>query len=183
MLACKWAHLFSLQYDCRRTLFALQCSCKRDLGAIGVSTTLLWNSQVFLTGVLLFLGMYCLFHRTTWELGVGKRRNLVGIMYLLPGIGTILVSLFPENFILVIHGIAAMVVFVFGAIGVIYAYRLTRSPFRYFSVVLGVISLLSIPVFFASGPSIFGLTERLVVYPYILWAICFGSYLIALQAK
>ncbi len=154
-----------------------------DLGAIGASTNILWNGQLFVTGVLLFVGMYLLFYRTTWELGTIKRRNLLAIVYLLPGVGTIVVSLFPENSILVIHGTAALVVFILGAVGAMYSYRLVHPPLRHFSVVLGIISLVSIPIFLAGGPSFLGLMERLVVYPFMLWLISFGSYLIALEEK
>jgi hypothetical membrane protein len=152
-----------------------------DLGSIGAPTSLLWDGQVFVTGVLILLGMYFLFYKSEWGRGIGNKRRLVGVVYLLPGIGIILVSLFPDNFVFVIHAIAALVVFVLGGVGAIYAYRLTRPPFRYFSVALGVISLASVPLWFASDPATSGLIERLVVYPYVLWLACFGCYFLAFQ--
>jgi hypothetical membrane protein len=148
-----------------------------DLGALGSSTRFLWNGQLLVSGVLSLIGMYLLFFRSSWALNIG-RRKIVCILYLLPPIGTITVSLFPENYILSIHTTAAFVVFIVGAISAIYAYRFTRRPFSYFSVLLGVISLISIP--FLGLPN-FGLVERLVVYPFVIWGIAFGSYLLALS--
>jgi len=102
------------------------------------------------------------------------------LLYFLPPIGTIIVSIFPENTILVMHSLGALIAFVFGAVSAIYAYRFTKSPFRYFSILLGVISLFAIPLLGDSSLLGFGGIERLVVYPYIIWGIAFGAYLTAL---
>ncbi|HXQ93411.1 MAG TPA: hypothetical protein VN739_10435, partial [Nitrososphaerales archaeon] len=64
-------------------------------------------------------------------------------------------------------------------ISAIYAYRFTKSPFRYFSITLGVISLVAIPFLGYSSLLGFGGIERLVVYPYTIWGIAFGAYLTA----
>ena len=72
---------------------------------------------------------------------VGRRRKLIGMLFLLPSIGSILVSLFPENFVLAIHALGALIVFLMGGIIAIIAYKLTEPPFRYFSVLLGIIAL------------------------------------------
>jgi hypothetical membrane protein len=165
------------------TNYSVATNALSDLGATTASTSLLWNGQLFISGVLLLLGMYLLFSRSDWGSSIVKRRSLVGALYILPGIGVILVSLFPENTILVIHGIGAIIVFILGAIGCLYAYRLVQSPYRYFSVALGIVSLVSIPLSFASNPSVSGLMERLIVYPYNLWLVGFGSYLVSFQAK
>jgi hypothetical membrane protein len=92
----------------------------------------------------------------------------------------LLVSLFPENSILAIHATGAFIVFVFGAISAIYSFRFTKSPFRYFSILLGMISLAALPLLADSSLLGFGGAERLVVYPYTIWALAFGAYLTAL---
>ncbi|MDG6918900.1 MAG: DUF998 domain-containing protein [Nitrososphaerota archaeon] len=153
-----------------------------DLGAIGANTYLLWNGMLFTSGVLLLVAGYLLFFTENQfrATAVGGRTTIVGVLYLLPGIGAIIVSLFPGNSSLGaagMHSIGAFTTFVFGGVSAVYAVRLTKAPFRYFSVVLGVITLVSIPVFVYSGVSVAGLTERLIVYPFVLWAMCFGAYL------
>jgi hypothetical membrane protein len=157
------------------------------LGAIGTDTFLLWNSQLFVSGVLWLSGMYFLFYKSELRSFI-RRTNLVGILYLLPAVGAIIVSLFQENSTIgfvgghnLLHIIGAFTAFAFGGISAIYAYKLTKGPFRYFSVLLGVITLISIPLFLYSAASVYGLTERLIVYPSIVWEICFGTYLMALN--
>lgn len=145
-----------------------------DLGATGYPTTLLWDALLFVTGILWLLGMYFFLRRS-------GRRKLTFALYLLAPIGQIMVSLFPENTILAIHTIGALIAFILGGISAVFTYRLTRSPFRYFSLLLGAISFASLELF-ASG-SYLGLgvggMERMIVYPIIIWLIMFGGYLMA----
>ena len=64
------------------------------------------------------------------------------------------------------------------------AYFVERSPFRYISVVLGLVALAGLvlvilygdanPIFSAIGN---GGAERWIVYPSVLWVIGFGGYL------
>ena len=150
-----------------------------DLGAIGSPTRFLWDGQLFATGVLGFLGMLVLFSGPALKIG---NRRFTGLLYLLPNIGTVLVSLFPENFIPSMHAASAFVVFLFGGIDAVYSYRFTTSPFRYFAVLLGAFSLASIGLFSVAGEFGFGLIERMVVYPYAIWGLAFGGYLMSLPA-
>ena len=156
-----------------------------ELGYIGANTSLFWNSQLLLAGALLFSGMYVLFYRSQFRQGVG-RANLTGILFLVLPVGAIIASLFQGNSALsVLHDIGSFMAFIFGGISAIYAYRLTGAPFRHFSLVLGIITLVMIPVYIASPHnvpgSISGMLERLIVYPYFFWAISFGGYLISSQ--
>jgi hypothetical membrane protein len=146
------------------------------LGALGTNTRFLWDGQLFTVGVLSFLGVYLFFFKSTY-LQI-SRRKLTGVFFLLPSVGTIIVSLVPENLNINLHTLGAFVNFLFGAVTAIYAFRFIKdSPFRYFSLVLGIISLGSIP--FLSGSSFlgFGGVERLVVYPLGIWGLGFGAYL------
>jgi hypothetical membrane protein len=158
--------------------YSVRTNALSDLGAIGSPTQHIWDGQLFVAGLLGFLGMFILFYRQS-ALNIGKRTR-VGILYLLPTLGTIIVSLFPDNFIGIIHLLGAFLTFLFGGISMVYAYRFTNTPFNYFSVLLGMISLASTP-FLGLAPQIdFGLVERLVLYPYIIWNIAFAGSLIGL---
>jgi hypothetical membrane protein len=155
------------------------------LGYIGASTYLLWNGQLLLAGVLLFSGMYVLFYRSQFRQGMG-RASLTGILFLVLPVGAIIASLFQGNSALsVLHDIASFMAFIFAGVSALYAYRLTGVPFRYFSLVFGAVTLVMIPVYVLSPHnvpgSISGMLERLIVYPYFLWAISFGSYLVSSQ--
>ncbi len=153
-----------------------------DLGALGMNTTVLWDGQLLVAGLLLLSGMYLLFNRSQFRVGLA-RVKWVGALFILPGVGAILVSLGPENSALgLLDVIGSLMAFFLGGVSAIYAYRLTSAPFRYFSVALGATALVVLPVVFVSTGE-FGLIERLVVYPYILWVVSFGSYLLALPAE
>jgi len=154
--------------------YSVRTNALSDLGAIGEPTTLLWDGQLFITGLLALIGIYLFLKSPLVTKATGK---VVRAVYLLPPVGTIVVSLVPENTILLIHTLAAFTIFLFGGVSAIYTYRFTKAPFKYFSVVLGVIALAFTP--FLSHPVYFGFggAERLVVYPLIVWDTTLGSYL------
>jgi len=161
-----------------------------DLG-LGSNTAALWNGQLLVTGLLVLSGMYLLFYRSQFRVGLA-RANRAGVLLMLPGVGAILVSLGivpalgnPSNFFdALLHVIGAVTAFLFGGISALYAFKLTSAPFRYFSVVLWATTLATLPVYlFTLGVPLSGLLERLVLYPYILWVIGFGSYLLAVPAE
>jgi len=149
-----------------------------DLGASGYNTTLLWDGQLFIVSILGLLAVTLLLFRSS--LSEYLQGTLIRILYLLPVIGSLIVSLVPDNTVLVVHSLGAFLTFVFRAISAIYAFRFTKAPFRYFSLLLGLVSLIAIP--FLGDPSIlgFGGVERIVAYPYTIWGIAFGAYLTAL---
>jgi hypothetical protein len=69
------------------------------------------------------------------------------------------------------------------------AYFVERSPFRYISVVLGLVALagLVLVIFYGDANPIFsaignGGAERWIVYPSVLWVIGFGGYLMGASA-
>ncbi|HZW57441.1 MAG TPA: DUF998 domain-containing protein [Nitrososphaerales archaeon] len=151
-----------------------------NLGAIGSPTRSLWDGQLFIVGVLGTLGMFILFRSPALKI---NNKSLTSIVYLLPNVGSILVALFPENFIPIVHAPAAFMVFIFGGISAVYAYRFTSAPFRYFSVLMGITALASIVATIIGAPLGFGLLERLIVYPYVIWGLAFGAYLMSLPIE
>ncbi len=155
--------------------FSVNANFLSDLGATGNNTTLFWDSQLLVAAVLWLLGMY-------FFLRMNKKGKSVWILFLLAPVGQLVVSLFPENTILVIHSVGALLAFVTGGLSAIYAYKLTRKPFAYLSFSLGAVSLISL-VFFLSGMDLGlgpGGMERMVVYPLALWLVALGGHLMAL---
>lgn len=120
--------------------------------------------------------MYLLFFRSSWSEKKLAKRSFLGILYLIPPIGTILVALFPENFIPIVHLIDAFLTFTFGGISAVYSYKFVGRPLGYICVLLGLITLASIPLLGGGASLGFGLVERLTVYPFIMWSIIFGAH-------
>lgn len=152
-----------------------------DLGVWGQPSAAFFNSSIVLFGLLVMAGAYAL--QNTFG------RRWFSVIVALSGGGTLLVGFFPENTLVVggvpvIHTIAALMSFIFGGLGAIVSYRVTKVPIKFFSVVLGVASLLALVLFISTRDSGFlglgvGGLERMIVYPTLLWTICFGGYLMA----
>lgn len=140
-----------------------------DLG-VGPSA-LIFNSSVFLLGVLLVGGAYFI------QRALGSR--LFSILLTITGVGAMGVGLFPENFG-IIHGIASLIVFLFGGLSAIMSYKLQKPPLSYFSFLLGALSIVALVLF---GSSTYlglgkGGMERMIAYPALLWAVGFSGHLI-----
>ena len=124
------------------------------------------------------LGSYLLLRHT------GRRG--VFALNLLPGIGVLLAIASPENVNVVVHSVGAVFAFIPGTIAVVLSYRLIRSQLKYLSLVLGTISLVGVVLEFGAYSSYIvqellgpGGTERIIVYPILVWLISFGGYLTA----
>jgi len=149
-----------------------------DLAAIGAPTAPIEDAEGLFRAFCLLAGGYLLFRRT------GKRGQMT--LFLLPGIGMLFATLSPENFNVTIHSIGAVITFFGGVATMVYSYRIVRSPFRYLSVFLGLLSLTATLVLFLGynapivqqtlGP---GGWERVIAYPILIWLVGFGSYLLA----
>ncbi len=149
-----------------------------DLGVWSKPSAIIFNPSIVLLGLTILVGAY--FIQREFRLGA------VSGLFVLAGLGPIGVGLFPENTFLangvpVIHSIMAIISFVFGGIAAIACYRITKSPFRNFSVMLGVASLLALILFASTGPSYLGIgvggMERMIVYPNLIWTIGLGANL------
>jgi hypothetical membrane protein len=140
-----------------------------DLG-VGPSS-LIFNSSVFLLGVLAVGGAYFIQRAFNFR--------LFSIVATITGIGAIGVGLFPED-AGVVHAVFSLTTFLFAGLSTILSYKLQRPPLSYFSVVLGALSLLAL-VLFGSGIYLGlgkGGMERMIAYPALLWLIGFGGYVI-----
>jgi len=145
-----------------------------DLG-VGPSA-LIFNSSVFLLGVLVVAGSY--FIQRAFN------SKLFFLLLTLTGIGAMGVGLFTED-AGVAHTIFSLITFVFAGLSAMLSYRLLKPPLSYFSIILGALSLLAL-VLFISG-NYLGLgkggMERMIAYPALLWAIGLGGHLIGYSNK
>jgi hypothetical membrane protein len=78
------------------------------------------------------------------------------------------------------YEITSDITFIFSGISALWAYRLTKAPMSYFSLVLGAVNLVAIVLFTANVPLGLGVggIERTIVYPVVIWAIGLGGYLL-----
>jgi hypothetical protein len=90
-----------------------------------------------------------------------------------------------------LHGIFALVAFLFFNLQAIAVARIINGPLKLISIILGLLGLVYLVVMFVSdsgiidlfGPIGHGGTERLIVYPAIIWLMTFGGYLMGSESR
>ncbi|MGZ4904544.1 MAG: DUF998 domain-containing protein [Halobacteriota archaeon] len=146
----------------------------------------IFAATLVVNGVLVIIAAYYVYR------GLEGRRSVTAfsILLALSGITAIGAALFNQSTqaSFVVHATFGFIGFTVGGVGAIISYYFVRSPFRYFSVILGVISLASFwlpialdiavgranPLNAALG---LGGLERWAAYPRSLWLIGFAGYL------
>ena len=149
-----------------------------DLG-VG-SSSMIFNSSVFLLGLLLIIGAYFLHRAFSFR--------LLTVTFVLTAIGSMGVGIFTKD-AYTIHSIAALLFFLFGGLSAIFAvicshvhgFKLMKMPFSAIAVILGLTTLVDFVLFV--GKIHFGLgvggIQRMTLYPVVLWLAGFGGYLMA----
>lgn len=148
-----------------------------DLGVIG-ATAWLFNASLFAAGLLNIAGGYFLYRTCGkgWILPV----------FVLAGIGAIGAAIITLD-VPGIHGLFALLAFVVFNLEAIAGSSLVRGPLKVISVIAGAIGLVFLVTHAASdfgimdlyGPIGHGGSERMIVYPALLWLAAFGGYLMA----
>jgi len=147
----------------------------------------IFSATLVAAGLLLIGGAVCTYR----AYGQSRSSGLLALFLGLFGVGAIGAALFngSTDASLVAHTLFALLTFLAGAVAAIVAFVVVLTPFRYISVVLGVIAFVGLvlviifgdanPVFSAIGN---GGAERWIAYPSILWVIGFGGYLMGAPA-
>jgi hypothetical membrane protein len=148
-----------------------------DLGVIG-ETAALFNGALLAVGALNIASGYLLYrtHGRAWIFAI----------FLLAGLGAIGAGLVPLN-TSGLHGIFALVAFVFFNLEALSCAALVTGPMRWVSAVAGLTGLAFVVLMVigdAGNPGVFGPlghggAERMIVYPSMLWMMAFGGCLMA----
>lgn len=108
--------------------------------------------------------------------------SLVGFSFMAAaGVGTLMVGLFPENSLSILHTVGAALPFFIGNLSLIILGLALRVPkaLKIYTLLSGIISLAAFILFVTHhylGLSIGGM-ERIVAYPQTIWLIIFGIYI------
>jgi len=156
-----------------------------DLG-VGPSS-IIFNSSVFLLGLLLLIGTYFLRHVSSFK--------TVNMLLLLMAIGAMGVGVFTKDF-RTVHGAVSSMAFFFAGLSAIASFKVLKKPLSLISIILGAMTLGAL-VLFSSGMITSGsLTsdvaydsnfymglgpggmERMIVYPALMWLAGFGGHLV-----
>lgn len=111
-----------------------------------------------------------------------SRATLIGFSFMAAaGVGTVMVGLFPENTILALHLIGALLPFLVGNLGIVvlgFTLNIPKS-LRVYTLATGYISLIALLFLLTHaylGIGIGGM-ERITAYPQTIWLIVFGVYI------
>jgi len=161
-----------------------------DLGT-GPSA-IVFNSSVFLLGLLLVIGTY--FLRGISDL------NMVNVLLFLMAIGAMGVGVFTQDFT-VAHGAVASMAFFFSGLSALASAKVMNRPLSLIGTILGAVTLGALALFsigiITSGSyiddiaydSVFylglgpGGMERMIVYPALMWIAGFSGYLATRREK
>jgi hypothetical membrane protein len=144
------------------------------------STAPIFNITTIILGIMVIAASYLLYLK--------EKSIAFSSLLVITGIGAIGVGLFPTD-IQPTHGIFQSLALIFGAIAAIISYRKQPIPQSIISLTLGLISLISVIVFFpylglgANDMSTFlglgkGILERIVIYSLIMWIFSYGYYIL-----
>src|SRR5437667_5423634 len=111
-----------------------------DLG-VGPAA-LVFNPSIILVGVLVLA--------TAWFLWRAVGDRILSIVVALAGAGAIVVGVFTEAFG-VVHELVSLWTFIFIGLSAILAALIVRPPFRYISVILGLLSLVALGLYIAKA--------------------------------
>ena len=143
-------------------------------------TALIYNASVFLLGVCLFLAAY--FMMKSMNIRVQP------LLLALTGVGAMGVGVFPAN-MQPLHSVFTLIAILVGALTAISSYQIQNPPISYFSVILGLVSLVAVVIFmpylglpFGSTETYLGMTkgsmERWAIWPILAWVIGTGSHMV-----
>jgi hypothetical membrane protein len=139
-----------------------------DLGVIG-ETAVLFNALLVAVGAL-NIGAGVLLYRS-------HHRISILAVYILAGLGAAGAGLVPLD-TSELHSLFALFGFVFFNVEAITTGLMVRGPIRALSFVAGLIGLVYVVVMLI-GAIGHGGSERMIVYPAMLWTLVMGGYLLA----
>jgi hypothetical membrane protein len=139
-----------------------------DLG-IG-SSSLIFNSSVFIMGLLILIGSVFLQRAFNCK--------VLTVLLILTSIGTMGVGIFTENSGSV-HPIVSLIAFLFGGLSAVASFRLLKQPFSTLAIILGITSLAALTLFAIGEYAGLGAggMERMILYPILMWGAGFGAYI------
>ena len=152
-----------------------------DLGGTEPPNSLVFQpSAGVFDGSMIVVGLLVL--AGTWFVHRAFGRRSMTIPLALLGVGALGVGLFPGN-TGTPHALFAMLTFVSGGVASLTGSRVATAPFRYLSMLLGALSLLTLVAYMTLGDANpmaglgIGGIERWIVYPTVVWVTAFGGYL------
>jgi hypothetical membrane protein len=154
--------------------YSISANYISDLG-VGPSA-MIFNSSVFLMGLLIIIGAYFLQRSFNYR--------VLTVLLVFTAIGAMGVGVFTEHYG-TIHSVVSLIAFLFGGLSAVTSYRLLKLPF---SVIVGILGLMCLGALVLFTANVYlglgkGGMERMIVYPLLVWGAGFGGHLIGQPEK
>lgn len=165
------AEIFYPGYSISKNFISNLGSTRPPIIIIKQPSAIIFDSIMILSGILLLAG----------GLLFPTKDRVLKVMLLIMGVGSFFVGIFPAYYG-IFHDLTAGIAFAAAGITAILSSKIVNSPFKYISIILGLITLIFLILgVFLSGvvvPTLGdGGVERWVAYPTIIWMMGFGGYL------
>ena len=170
--------------------YSVSANYVSDLG-IG-SFSVVFNSSVFLLGMLLLIGTYFLRHTSEFK--------TVNILLFLMALSAMGVGIFNKEFTIV-HGAVSSLAFLFAGLSAIVSAKVLKSPFSLISIFLGAMTIGALALYSIGMTTSGSLTsnieydssfylglgpcgmERMIVYPALIWLAGFSGHVATQREK
>lgn len=146
------------------------------LSHLGIGPT---APRIVFTAALVAFGLLILWASSL--LRERDRSSRLWLMLTLSGIGAIGVGVFDMDSFRELHGLSALVAFLFGNLAAVYSRRSVRPPLSQLFVLLGMTGLAALVLLITNVDLGLGLggIERMAFYPAMFWVLAYGVYLMA----
>jgi len=144
---------------------------------------IIFDTSIAIMGVAILISALYLYRHFRWKPTAG--------LVALAGIGAIGVGIFNESAPYDLHGIFSLVTFLGIGLAAVVSGPLQKPPLRYFGIVLGAVTLISLLLYVPDSGVSFGAMlgigpgglERMIVYPVLFWSLAFAGHLMGLEDR
>lgn len=143
------------------------------ISELGVGST---TSHALFTTALVVFGLMVLM--ASLQLRQKDRGSRLWQLLCISAVGAIGVGVFDMDNFKELHGLSALLAFLFGNLAAIYSRKEVRTPASYLFPIFGLIGLSALVLMIAEVDLGLGQggIERMVFYPAMFWLIAFGAY-------
>jgi hypothetical membrane protein len=155
--------------------------CSNGTTCPSQTSWIIFDTSIALMGICILVSSYFIYRYFRWK-------PITGLIAL-AGIGALGVGIFNESAPFMLHDIFSLITFLGIGLTALVSYRLQKPPLGYFSVILGLVTLVALVLYVPDSGVTFGGDlgigagglERLIVYPVLFWSLAFGGHLMAVD--
>lgn len=145
------------------------------ISELGVGPT---TPRLVFTIALIAFGLMAL--TASFLLRQKEPKSRLWLLLMLSAVGAIGVAVFDMDNFREVHGLSALLAFLFGNLAAVYSSKMVPPPTSYLFAFLGLLGLSALVLLGVEMDLGLGLggIERMIFYPAMFWVVAFGTYLL-----